>query len=405
MTKLTIAGGVYREICQFPEKREILGSGGRAAAAVSSMNSDVELHAFFPDSALSEVRLSLLGAYDFALVQHTSANLFAFRWTHGLASPQQEPALPRSYQDLEMEVGGDVVLRYGMVEGAAKVAAEYAVYDPQAPLHAGYFRANGSIAKHLAYVVNSAEAKLLTESEDPYTQLTHLHRQENAEVVVLKQGPHGAIVSDGVRTERVPCFKTGRVIPIGSGDVFSAVFCQAWAIERLSPVDAAYRASLATASYCNSGYLPLDLDFMEHTAPDACRPTVTAGERRQIYLAGPFFTVAQRWLIDSLRETFLKLDVDVFSPIHDAGEGRADIVAHEDLRGIDHSDVVFAVCDGLDAGTLFEVGYAVSRRKPVIAFTQLEKADDLTMLEGTGCLIERDLDTAIYKAVWTALER
>lgn len=404
MTKLTIAGGVYREICQFPEKREILGSGGRAAAAVSSLNPDVELHAFIPDATLKEVRLSLLGAYDFVLIPHESSNLFSFRWTHGLASPQQEPALPRNYKEHEMNVEGDVVLRYGMVEGSARVAADFAVYDPQAPLHAVAFAQNGSHAKNLAYVVNSAEARLLTDSTDPYTQLKMLHA-EGAQVVVLKQGPHGAIVSDGIQTERVPCFKTNRVFPIGSGDVFSAVFCQAWAIQRMNPVHAAYQASLATASYCNSGYLPLDADFASQTPASACRPTVTSGERRRIYLAGPFFTVAQRWLIDSLRETFLKLDVEVFSPIHDAGEGRAEVVAREDLRGIDESDVVFAVCDGLDAGTLFEVGYAVSRRRPVVAFTQLERKDDLTMLEGTGCLVERDLDTAIYKAVWAALER
>ncbi|WP_446903735.1 PfkB family carbohydrate kinase [Burkholderia sp. YIM B11467] len=405
MTTLQIAGGIYREICLFPERREVLGSGGRAAAALSEINKSIELHAFIAQSALQEVQLSLLGAYDFDLVPHHAKELFAFRWMHGLASPQQEPALNRDDEELTMDLAGEVILRYGMVEGSAKVDAEWAVYDPQAPLRARFFSHNGSLAKKLAYVVNSSEARLLTGSNDPFEQLTGIHSVENAAVVVLKQGPHGAIVSDGSRTARVPCFKTDRVWPIGSGDVFSAVFCQAWAIEKCDAVASAYRASLATASYCNSGFLPLPKDFDTHLNPIPCLPNTVTGERRQIYLAGPFFTVSQRWLIDSLRETFLKLGVDVFSPIHDAGEGRAEIVAREDLQGIDRCDVLFAVCDGLDAGTLFEVGYAVSRRKPVVAFSQVEKRDDLTMLEGTGCEIEQDLDSAIYKAVWAALER
>jgi hypothetical protein len=412
--KLKIAGGVYREICLFPERREILGSGGRAAAALSSINPDIELHAFIPTRAERDVRLSLQGPYDFDLVPHmyegalsvgSGPDLIAFRWIHGLASPQQEPLLDRNAQSLKMNVQGDVVLRFGMVEGSAVVDAGWAVYDPQAPLHAELFSANGSKATKLAYVINSAEANLLTQSSDPFKQLEAIHANEMADVVVLKQGPHGAIVSCDQRTTRVPCFKTERVWPIGSGDVFSAVFCQTWAVEKQDPVIAAFRASLATAKYCDTGYLPLAPDFAGIT-PVPCMPSTTGpSDVRTIYLAGPFFTVSQRWLIDSLRETFLKLGVHVFSPIHDAGEGRAEEVARADLQGIDDSDVVFAVCDGLDAGTLFELGYAVSRRKPVIAYTLTEKNGDLTMLEGTGCEVVRDLDSAIYRAVWAALER
>lgn len=77
----------------------------------------------------------------------------------------------------------------------------------------------------------------------------------------------------------------------------------------------------------------------------------------------------------------------------------------EDLEGLDGYDVVFAVCDGLDAGTLVEVGYAVAKKIPVVAFPQVERDDDLTMLIGTDCSVQRDLVTAVYHAAWTALER
>jgi hypothetical protein len=402
MTTIRIAGGIYREICQFPERREILGSGGRAAAALSKINQNVELHAFVPSADLIEVQESLVN-YDFSIVPYDSRHLISFRWLHGLTSPQQEP--PTSDERLVMRISGEVVLRYGMVEGSAVVTADRAVYDPQAPLRAQSFWENGSTANQLAYVINSAEARLLTEQTDPHEQLRFLHDVERATVVVLKQGPHGALVSDGVRTQTVPCFKTDNVWSIGSGDVFSAIFCQYWAIERLDPAVAAYRASLATAFYCNAAYLPLPTDFALRTPPNECRPTGRYGTKRRIYLAGPFFTVAQRWLIDSIRETFRRLDIDVFSPIHDVGEGMPDDVAIEDLRGIHKCNVLFAVCDGLDAGTLFEIGYAVATNVPVVAFAQIVSESDLTMLRGTKCAIENDLDTAIYKAIWKALEQ
>ncbi|MFZ6780426.1 PfkB family carbohydrate kinase [Undibacterium sp. Ji83W] len=406
MTTLKIAGGIYREICQFPERREILGSGGRAAAALSEINDDIELHGFAPaDEQIRFEIQSSLAVYNFHINLYDSTNFVAFRWLYGLASPQQEPTFGPGEKEIQMAINGDVILRYGMVEGNAVVNADVVVYDPQAPLRAQYFTKNGSTAKNLAYIINSSEAKLLTDQTDPYKQLKQIHELEKAAVVVLKQGPHGAIVSDGIRTSRIPCFKTPNVWSIGSGDVFSAVFTHYWGIKNMSPENAAYKASLATAFYCNAAYLPLPLDFAASFVPNPCVPTVQLDGRRKIYLAGPFFTVAQRWLIDSLRETFLRLNIDVFSPIHDVGEGPANIVAKDDLAGIVKCDVVFAVCDGLDAGTLFELGYAVSIGRPVVAFTQIENESDLTMLRGTNCMIEKDLDTAIYKAIWLALEK
>lgn len=404
MKKLKIAGGIYREICQFPERREILGSGGRAAASLDELDVDVELFAFVPESYAYEVRLNLAN-YNFRLSFAPSRHLVSFRWLHGLASPQQEPMFNVEDEVGTFAVSGDLVLRYGMVEGHAVVDADIAVYDPQAPLYAQYFTDNGSRANRLAYVINSVEATLLTGSENPSEQLNIIHLRENAAVVVLKQGPHGALVSDGNSVRRIPCYKTENVWSIGSGDVFSAVFTYFWGLIGMPADEAAHKASLATAFYCNSAYLPLPRDFDNGILPPACVPKTRSGERRTVYLAGPFFTVAQRWLVDSLRETFRKLDINVFSPIHDAGEGDASVVAKDDLRGLDKSDVIFAICDGLDAGTIFEVGYAVATRKPVVAFTQVVNESDLTMLIGTGCIIENDLDTAIYKAIWIALER
>lgn len=401
MAELEVVGGTYREICRFPEHRTILGSGGRAAAALSTVNPHVTLHTYVPTDVRSDVSVQF-STFDFHVRYYNTESLVAFRYLHGLSAPTPEPSLNLLAPTQPIAVRGRNVLRYGMVEGEAVVHADWAVYDPQAPLAAKRFTENGSTAKHLAYVVNQSEARLLTGLGDPQEQIAWLHEREGAEVVVLKQGPYGAVVSDCFAHARVPCFKTEHVGPIGSGDVFSAFFANSWACEGKPAQQAAMDASLATAYYCESSSLPVPT-----SALSASRTPLTPrgqAHKPRLYLAGPFFTLAQRWLIDDLFETLQGMGVGVFSPVHHVGEGKPDVVAPADLAGIDQSQVLLAVLDGLDAGTLVEVGYAIAKGIPVVGFTQTEKADDLTMLLGTGCAVERDLVTAVYRAIWTALE-
>ena len=70
----------------------------------------------------------------------------------------------------------------------------------------------------------------------------------------------------------------------------------------------------------------------------------------------------------------------VFSPLHDVGRGNADDVAPADLKGLDRSSVVLAIIDGLDPGTIFEIGYARAKGIPVIAYVENEKEEDLKMI-------------------------
>ena len=61
---------------------------------------------------------------------------------------------------------------------------------------------------------------------------------------------------------------------------------------------------------------------------------------------------------------------------------------------------MFALLNGVDAGTLFEVGYARALGKPVYALAQSVRSEDLKMLEGSGCLIFSDFVTAVHHAAW-----
>jgi nucleoside 2-deoxyribosyltransferase len=64
--------------------------------------------------------------------------------------------------------------------------------------------------------------------------------------------------------------------------------------------------------------------------------------------------------------------------------------------------MVFAVGDGLDSGTVYEIGYARSQGKPVIVYCENETEENLKMMKGSGCFLYSDFVTAIYQSFWTA---
>ena len=63
-------------------------------------------------------------------------------------------------------------------------------------------------------------------------------------------------------------------------------------------------------------------------------------------------------------------------------------------------DRVLAILDGIDSGTLFEVGYARARGVPVYALAQAVAPEDLKMVKGSGCRVFDDFVTAIHHAAW-----
>jgi nucleoside 2-deoxyribosyltransferase len=121
-----------------------------------------------------------------------------------------------------------------------------------------------------------------------------------------------------------------------------------------------------------------------------------------VYLAGPFFNIGQRWLVDEARRCLLELGMRVFSPIHDGGGGPAEKVGPADLEALDQCDLVFALLDGLDSGTLFEVGWARAREKPkpVYALAPSVSEEDLKMVAGSECRVFEDFVTALHHAAW-----
>jgi nucleoside 2-deoxyribosyltransferase len=173
-----------------------------------------------------------------------------------------------------------------------------------------------------------------------------------------------------------------------------------------SPDDAAAIASHATAYYCQHQAFPTT-DLLADFHPEKVQVSAAceAGAVREVYLAGPFFDLGQLWMIEQARANLCDAGLRVFSPYHDVGLGSAADVVAKDIEAIEKADVVFAIADGLDAGTIYEIGYARAIGKPVVVYSEREGGgESLKMMEGTGCVMCSNYTTAIYSTLWEAVK-
>jgi hypothetical protein len=92
------------------------------------------------------------------------------------------------------------------------------------------------------------------------------------------------------------------------GDVFSAAFSYAWLVEDQEPLAAAWFASRVAAGYVESSrdrFTTEEIGNFQAQAREAYERHGAGTHRMipesQIYLAGPFFSTAQQWLIDEVR--------------------------------------------------------------------------------------------------------
>jgi len=399
---LTVTGGVYRELCTRPRWDEWYGSAGRGAASIARLRGSARL-ATYLDKASDDVTRTRAEFEGFEVIGEPVEAVASFNYLHALKSPRIQQ-LDVTFPTLE--VCDASVLCYGIVEGNIHVDAETVVYDPQNVERLQSFRANDSRADRLAIVCNRREASLLLGelAANPFEMAGRLAEKEKADVVVLKLGPMGAVVCDNGRISRVPAFHTSRVWKIGSGDQFAAHFAHAWIEEGRSPDHAASLASLGTAYYCQFGGFPTPEELSAFApTPLNVSEAFKSGYIPTVYLAGPFFTLAQLWLVQEARKCLLSMGLKVFSPYHDVGLGTADEVVVKDLRGIEECDVVLAIGDGFDPGTIFEVGYARSKGKPVIVYVENETSEGTKMMDGTDCKLVPDFVTAIYFTAWAAV--
>jgi nucleoside 2-deoxyribosyltransferase len=399
-----IVGGIYRERSIFPGNDVIFGSGGRAAAVLSNLISGITLSSFVGRLHENEINYLVQNEWKVHLESYSVEELTSFTYYHGLSTPIIYPTqLPLSNAP-KIHVKDKVILQFGMLEGSAQVEGERVIFDPQNPENPEFFDTEGSTASELAYVLNRREACRLTGKQLLEDAVNSLLERPNVSVVVIKSGTDGAKVFTKTNSNIIYSYRTNLVWPVGSGDVFAAVFAYFWGVEQISAFEAAEFASRGAALYCGKRQLPLQRkDIIAEEFLYQRLVSNRCPNEAKIYLAGPFFTMSQLWLVEEARSAFISSGFKVFSPFHDVGIGDAEEVVPADLKGIEESNVLFALCDGLDSGTLFEVGYAVKHGIKVVAFSEQTSDESMKMLRGSGCEVFRDFTSAVYHAQWAAL--
>jgi len=407
MTNLTITvvGGSYGEECAYPPRRVYRGSGGRSAAVLSSLGANVTLDTI-TGPVLSTTFSDIAKILGYNLNSRSGHEDIWFRYRHPLGHPSIYPVEPLKLATTHT-VQTELALVFGMVEGRPIVHAARAVYDPQDGFRSQHFGANGSTAKDLAMVVSYSEGKALTGQTEPNAMAENLLLITNVSAAVIKCGPQGALVATKKNQGWIRAFPTKKVYKIGSGDAFSAAFAYAWLCQNQDAMSAAWFASRVAAAYVETAQDKFTsvqrIQFQEEAKAESTK-FHNAGPRiipsTQIYLAGPFFSTAQQWLIDEVRGALTDMGFKVFSPSHEIGLGPAKEVAPADLFELDRSGLVLALLDGLDAGTIFEVGYARSKDIPVVAIAESVDENSLTMILGSACEVSNDLSTGIYAACW-----
>lgn len=389
---ITVVGGYYAERCVSPEVDARFGSGGRAALALANAGRRVRWQYYCPASEqLNATRTVAHENLEHAPVD--TDTLVSFRYAHPLARPEYLPfPLPRAKP---LAAKGAAVLRFGLMEGTGVVEAEACVYDPQGD-PAG-FHENGSSASRLAIVLNLPEVLTLGKASDEAGAVKRLFEGRNLSALVVKAGVDGCRVYENARlSAEVRPYRSARVYKIGTGDVFSAAFAENWMLAGRPAPDAADAASRCVAHYAETR-TPV---VRAKEAVGAGEP-IQPGAGGQVYVAGPFFTTHELWLVEEAYRGLKELGVKVFSPYHEIGLGEPTKVVPADLTALEQSTAVLALLDGGDPGTLFEVGYATRIGLPIVALAQSTKRSDLTMLLGSpNCCVVEDFATALYHVAW-----
>ncbi|WP_040726959.1 PfkB family carbohydrate kinase [Thiomicrorhabdus sp. Kp2] len=412
--QINVVGGCYKELCDWPSHNQTLGSAGRACKVLSSLKRSDEggvtlevcLHSLLNESDIDPVKSTFF--MDEISCEFTPAeNTYAFYYFHPLSKPEIYPNILKS-GDFCVDADSPSVhaLVFGMIEANPVVTGHgKVVYDPQDSKNPKLYKELKGNFGSLVIILNSNEAKLLYERVEGKKEVDvrilaeWLLNEEGAYAVVIKSGTKGAFCYSSIDkiSKWISPFITKNVFPIGSGDIFSSSFTYFWACKELSLIEAVVNASASTAFYCDSSAYPMRMDVKQYSSLPCLQQST---EPLNVYLAGPFFSLSQMWMINETRIHLQNAGFDVFSPYHDVGIGSAEKVVEKDIQGIEECDVLYAIFDGRDPGTLFEVGYAIKAGKKVVIFAEDSTSEELKMYEGTGCFIYKDFTSSIYAVSW-----
>jgi len=382
---MQIAGGVYTETCVVPSWYEEFGSGGRAAAAVSTLSPGSVLHTYARGG--NQAGITRLQSLGLKVRQSPCQNGVAFAYFHPLSKPYIEPSPAKIFQNDPIYVEGNAVLRFGFLDGDAIVRAARAVYDPQTSKNPVPFFGNGSRAKELALVVNEAEALSIAPNFAPEEACREIISKHSADVVVLKRGTRGAMIFESDGSERyIPAYRSEKVFKIGTGDVFSAIFAYYWAEEKRPTSEAANLASQYVSRYAETRCLTPSVHGDVEMFP------IGQIQLHPLRLEGKVDTIGRRYIMEEACFRLRELGAKVVCPLVDGPqkcdeEWGALLVLSDRPEELAMQRCINAAHEGRSVTMLLEIGDQGSMMK----------------LKDKGVNIVSDFTTALYHASWSTL--
>ncbi len=394
---INVIGGTYREINYDDVSMEIFGSGFRCAKYLIENKNEVTFTTSGNNETKNFLKENQKVYPNLRIECNTYDELITFKYCFDLDEPSIYPNLLNISKTEKWKTKGDNVIAFGMIESDYEINCKRAVYDPQTSIKPRKFSEIG-IAEELIYIINRNEAYSISSSKEIGDIKTYFFENEKANAFIIKNGPYGATLYTKFEEIAIPCYLTENVHKIGSGDIFTASFGHYWLSKNLSIKEASLLASKSTAIYCDKkAYIDytnnLEFEYEEFEASNL--------SEKQVYLASPFFALSELILVDKIRDALLSFGVKVFSPFHDIGLGEATSIAKKDIEGIKNSDVIFAVLDNLDPGTLIESGFSMAHNKKIIGYHRTCNENHLLMLKSGDLATSGSLTTAIYHTIWS----
>lgn len=394
---ISVIGGTYKEVNLDSLSNEYFGSGLRCVHFLLENEVEVAFYTAGNNKVREYLEVYKNSYKKFSYECKPTNDFITFKYYFALDNPSIYPNSSKIDKSEIINVEDKNIICFGMLESEFKIKGNYVIYDPQTSSNPYKFSDFGT-ANKLIYIVNFNEAKSLSGKDDIDNVIKFFFDEEDVFALIIKNGPHGAKLFTKENKEGflIPSYITSNVSKIGSGDIFTTSFSY-YLIEKELPIEeAASLASKTTALYC-------DKQIVKINDLDSCNYKEFTGDLsdKQVYLASPIFSLSDLIFIDKIRETFLDFGVKVFSPFHDIGLSNDEEIAKKDLDGINQSDIIFSVVDGLDSGTLIELGYGMAKNKKIISYHRTTNDGALMMLKPSNVKIFDSLTSAIYNTIWS----
>lgn len=393
---ISVIGGTYKEVNLDDLSNNIFGSGLRCVHFLLENETEVNFYTAGNNEVKDYLEVYKNSYNNFSYDCKFTNDFITFKYYFALDSPNVYPNSSKISRSEIISVDDKNIICFGMLESNFEINGDYVIYDPQTSSNPYKFSDFGK-ANKLIYIVNFNEAKSISQKDEISNIVDFFFNEEKVFALIIKNGPHGAKLftkkdNDGYL---IPSYITQNVFKIGSGDIFTTSFSYYLLEKKFSLEKSAFLASKTTALYCDKQIVKVN--SLDNYIYEEFKNNLN---NKQIYLASPIFSLSDLVLVDKIREIFLDFGVKVFSPFHDIGLSNDEEIAKKDLEGLNQSDIIFSIVDGLDSGTLIELGYGMAKNKKIVSYHRTNDEGSLIMLKPSNIKVFNNLTSAIYNTIW-----